>query len=134
MDNRILNVNGRTKAQLTLALQFAFKNGWDKNHQAVGWRMTDEHGLILYSIAPSKKEGYNSFLTAHTAEQCVELIWNWVHSEDSASVKLSDWCEDIDHDGSNDKGWQLYLEDWGKVAGHDFVLCAAKPAYCWLGK
>lgn len=133
MDNRLLNVNGRTKTQLLLALQFAFKDGWDKDQKAVGWSVSDEHGLLLHYIH-SNTENYTKFLSPHSPVQCANLIWEWVHSEESNNVKLSEWCDKIDMDGSLVKGWQLYLGDWGKVGKQDFILCAAKPAYCWLGK
>tara|TARA_B100000700_G_scaffold311500_2_gene393790 strand:- start:200005 stop:200409 length:405 start_codon:yes stop_codon:yes gene_type:complete len=134
MDNRLLNVNGRTKEQLTLALALAFKSEYNKDVKAVGWRVTNEHGLILFEHAPENREGYNSFIVPHTPEQCATMIWDWVNSPDAKNIELSDWCGNIDHDGHNRLGWQVYLENWGKVAGEQFVICAAKPAYCWYGK
>lgn len=39
-----------------------------------------------------------------------------------------------DHDGSNGKGWRVFTEDWGHVAGHHCAILAVQPAWAMYGK
>lgn len=133
MDNRIFRVNGTTKEQLTLALQLAFSQcGYGKTVQANGFQLT-EHGLLLSSYDINSITKFPTRLESH---ECVDLVWKWLQSEDTISkfTKYPPFCENLDHDGDNELGWIVYVEDWGKVGNVDGPICAIHPAYMWYGK
>ena len=73
------------------------------------------------------------------SEELTDILWNWLSSEEAKTVEFSSWEQDADHDGSNDKGWRLYTEEWGcitekgKSMDH-YSIGAFKPVYLWYGK
>ena len=142
MDNKLLNLNGRTKKQFKIAMSFAFTNEYDEALKAKSWSVSEENGLVIYYILNKDKQ--TPFPAPITAETAIEFAWEWLNSENRPDVKRSPWCDDLDHDGSNANGWQIYLGEydkdqnhcpsWGNVGGESFAICAIKPAYCWHGK
>lgn len=130
MDNRLFNVNGSGDEMLKAALSLVF------NQEGIGttcksWIQTKQHGLILLWIADKDS---NELPVPTDAETVFPLVSKWLEGDFAKEVILSNWCEDFDHDGSNSKGWQVYCEDWGHVAGNNYAICAIKPAYIWHGK
>ncbi len=138
MDNKLLNVNGKEKPLLQMALQFAFHQGnYGKSQFCSAWRESKTHGLILYSYGPpeSRKSECNKFPTKMSHIDMTEIVWNWLMDDFAQGVEpLSEWCGDMRHDGHNSTGWQVYLEDWGHVDNDWGTICAIKPAYMWHGK
>lgn len=59
-------------------------------------------------------------------EQAAGFIVDWLGSVDFGT--------EPDHDGSNHKGWRLFTEDWGHVAGNHYTIIAAQPAWAMYGK
>ena len=47
MDNRIFNVNGKTKQQLALAVQALLLDEYDGIQKVKGWYFNKERGLVL---------------------------------------------------------------------------------------
>lgn len=129
MDNRIFNVNGTGLLKLTKTLELAF--GIDKS--IVGYRV-NEKGIILYSYdTSSKQKPMVRFLTPHTIEQAAKVAWDWLLSGEAKKISCEGWDANADHDGSNERGFRVYTEDWGMVDGdHDTYIII--PAYCWYGK
>lgn len=41
-----------------------------------------------------------------------------------------DYGREPDHDGSNAKGWRIYNDEWSRVDGYAYSICAIKP--CWM--
>lgn len=39
-----------------------------------------------------------------------------------------------DHDGDNDKGWRVFTESWGHVAGYSYSFVAIQPVWAMYGK
>ena len=132
MDNKLLNLNGRTKKQFKIAMSFAFTDEYDKALKAKSWSVSEENGLVIHYIFNKAK--HTPFPVPITADAAIEFAWEWLNSENRTDVEYSPWCGNLDHEGSNSKGWQVYLGEWGHVGGESFAICAIKPAYCWYGK
>lgn len=131
MDNRIFNVNGTGLELLQKTLELVFmQEGSSTTCKA--WKSTEEHGLILLWSSSSKD--CTPFPVPLDAGQCASMADHWLKTVFDDSVKMSHFCEDIDHDGSNEEGWQVYCESWGHVGGEHAAICGIKPAYMWHGK
>ncbi len=62
-------------------------------------------------------------------------LWYWLKNfKDWDKLQLSDWDVNLDHDGSNSKGFRIYTEDWGRVNDETYSLGAIKPVYTWYRK
>jgi hypothetical protein len=131
MDNRILNINGRTIEQLKLAIQVACLDEYGKYQKIRGWRYSQKKGLILLWYLSEKDTKFPVEMN-HTT--IADVIWQWLETEDAKKVECEGWDADADHDGDNEKGWRLYVEDWGHVDSSWGVSFAVKPAYLWYGK
>lgn len=145
MDNRQFNINGRTKKQLNLALKCLLFNEYDEEKTVSGWYFNPNKGFVLTWWV-----GENYIATPFTdrmgkpkpvnVEDLTEILWEWLTTDEAKTVEMSGWDEDADHDGSNELGWRLYMEDWGHVnmgGSHSldhYSIAAFKPAYLWYGK
>lgn len=47
IDNKVFNVNGRTKKQLELAIKLLLLDEYDKNNNVNGWYFREDKGLVL---------------------------------------------------------------------------------------
>lgn len=126
-DNRILNINGTGIEALRLAIQIAFMQ--ESSKTCPGWSFNNEKGFILHWSDPDHR-----FPTKLTAERTTDLVWEWLQSEEAATVDFDGWDEDTDHDGHNTMGWRVYCEDWGHVGECRYAICAIRPVYVWHGK
>lgn len=132
-DNRLLNMNGQSDAQLLLALQFAFMDQYKEPNTCKAWEFIPSKGLVLYQYH-SDSWPVNKFPAPTTADDVMPMVKKWLLSDEAKQVPLCDWEGDIDHDGCNVKGWRVYLEDWGHIESRWGALCCIKPVYLWLGK
>lgn len=143
MDNKIFNVNGRTKEQLRAALDLLLMDEYGGHRKVEGWYFLKDKGFVLTWHADVKL-GSTAFTNAlgqpkvPTHEELTDILWEWLKSPDALSVPHTGWDHDADHDGDNELGWRLYTEDWGCVnrnGGIDhYSIAALKPAYLWYGK
>ncbi len=134
MDNRIFNVNGHGDEFLRDVLDLAFRQ-----HSPRGccraWLSHPQKGFILlWSDELDSGLGVINKLPAISAAGVLPLIVSWLTSDEAAKVPCEGWDANADHDGSNSRGWRVYCEDWGRVAGSFGAICAVKPAYLWHGK
>lgn len=57
-----------------------------------------------------------------------------------ATAFAKGWLRDVDmgrepdHDGDNGRGFRVFTEAWGKVAGHTYAICAIEPVWACYGK
>lgn len=129
MDNRLLNINGKSRELLALALNVAFEQ-FDCSF-ARAWIETSAGLVILWSDQDDKSYRFPAPLTH---EQVVPIVWQWFQSKKPEDFTLVKWEENLDHDGDNKIGWRVYVEDWGHVTGISCAICAIKPVYLWYGK
>lgn len=111
-----------------LRLVFAQKG---ENTTAKAWSFNKEKGFVLYWFAA---EGTNALPTPLTADEITPIVEAWLHSSQAKETKLEGWDVDASHDGSNGKGWRVYVEKWGRVADSTYAICAITPAFMWYGK
>ena len=148
MDNRFLNINGRTKEQLALGVKFMMLDEYGRQRKISGWYVNPSKGFVMTWLV---KEDYIAKPFTNrlgiqcdiSGEELVDILWDWLHSEEAKKIHLEDFEENIlDFDGSTHLGWRLYVDHWGKVAKgidensslDDYSVCAFKPMYCWYGK
>lgn len=129
MDNRIFNVNGKTKEMLLDTLKLVFQQ--ESGFGCKAWKFSKEKGLILCWC---EDEESNKLMTSLGAEECLPFVWEWLKGEGAKTVECVDWDADADHDGDNERGWRVYCEDWGSVGNESYAICAIKPVYLWYGK
>lgn len=147
MDNRIFDINGKTKKQLELAVKLLLLNEYDENQKVKGWYFKENKGLILtwyvgdgYKAQPFTDRMGN--ISPISDIELVNILWEWLQSDQSKTVKSSDTTWDyefIDSDVSNERGWRLYTEEWGHISENGgscdhYSFAAFKPAYLWYGK
>lgn len=135
MDNKTFNVRGRSLEELTLAIKLCLMiDSYGKEDRIKGWYFDPKHGLIALWSIDSNNKNHKELPMAMGAEMFAPIAYAWIHSSEAKKIKLSGWDEDTDHDGSNDLGWRLYLEDWGHIGNERYGLFALIPSYCWYGK
>lgn len=128
MDNRIFNVNGRTKDRLKKAIDLIM----DDWQGIEAWEINAK-GFILKWHAKENNE--NKFPVPLKSSTIVDIVWDWLNSEQGREFKTIDgWDRDADHDGHNERGWRVYCEDWGHVGDDHYAICAVVPVYIWYGK
>lgn len=128
MDNPLLRINGSKPEQLRMALDVALMQQSYRGFSS--WEFDKKKGLIL---GWSKSEG-NAFPYAMSAEEVLPIVLKYLDSDDAKFVPPSEECENLDHDGSNKRGWEVYTEKWGHVGSNHYAICAIRPAWLWLGK
>lgn len=133
MDNAVFNVNGRTEEQLINTLKLRFmQHGYVTGQTASAWRFDPNKGLIFYWMMDDKA---NPFPVPLDGEQAARVAFAWLQTPAADNfVPIDRWDKDVDHDGSNSKGWRVYTEEWGMVDGDSRTICAIAPAYMWHGK
>ena len=141
MDNKIFDVNGRSKEQLEMTLKLALTDEYGKQSKAKGWMFAPKKGFVLLWHVDTKKPEEKLFPEPLSYDMLSHIIWDWLKTDEALSVPLGEWEEDADHDGSNDKGFRVYTDSWGHVNtdGGDYTInhysiVAIKPVYCWYGK
>lgn len=139
MDNKIFNVNGLNKAQLinTLKLACEHETYGDivETRKIKGWQYDIKFGLILLSYVSDSNKDANKFIAPLSYEAVGAMAWEWLQTDDAKAVTCEGWDADADHDGDNELGWRVYVEEWGHVGHYQSgVICAVKPAYLWYGK
>jgi len=146
MDNRLFNVNGRTKEQLLLAVKLLLLDEYGKQTKVKGYYFHQKKGLVLTwflndngSYKPTPFTNRMGRPEEIGSEELTDILWEWKDGEQAKEVELGDWENDADHDGSNDIGWRLYTERWGHIESYEhtidhYSIAAFKRVYLWYGK
>jgi len=129
-DNRVFNVNGQGKENLTAVLDLVFSM---TGHAPMGWKHEKKCGIILFWAA-DEGDGVIPFPSELSAEETALIVLKYLDSDKAKEVELSGWDCDCDHDGHNTRGWRVYCDDWGHVNNCWRAFIAIKPAYMWHGK
>lgn len=91
---------------------------------AIGYAVTDK-GMVFFWARASTPE-YTPLPFKMDLAQCAEFAWGW--------LQQADYGKEPDHDGDNGKGFRLYCEDWGHVAGRWEAFVAVEPCWAMYGK
>ena len=133
MDNAIFAINGKGQEMLARVIQLRMDQNSPMGRQAVvGWRDHSEKGLVLYwTKAPSDM---TEFPAPVGSEVLAGIAMAWLEQDQTwQAFPFRHHTGDLSHDGSNEKGWLAYCEDWGHV-DHWSAFLAIAPAWLWLGK
>lgn len=85
--------------------------------------------IILYKTRPSHpKPGYTPLPAPIGLDMAAAMVVSWLESEDTQ------YGPELDHDGSNSRGWRAYNEAWGHVAEEWEAFVAVEPHWAWHGK
>lgn len=100
--------------------------------------------LALFNPPSAKVTGYRDektrliFYWSNTSKQATPLPFpmTLAQAADFANgwLEHADYGHEPDHDGDNGKGWRLYCESWGHVAGDHYAFVAVEPAWAMYGK
>jgi len=147
MDNKVFNVNGKTKEQLKLAVQLLLLDEYGKRRKVSGWYFEPKKGFVLtWYVGDSQKRAIPFTNRMGQPEdigedELTDLLWEWLKSDEAKSVKLEGWDKKfVDSDVSTEGGWRLFTDQWGHVSNHDghtidhYSLAAFTKAYMWYGK
>jgi hypothetical protein len=135
MDNKIFDVNGEGISRLTQTIALAMGE-WSK---IKGYRIDKKAGLILLWHVVENDSNHIKFPSPTTAEVVAGMVYDWVMSKEALDTPEKDgWDRDAEHDGSNNRGWRCYVNDWGHInlleGSELYGIVAIKPAYIWCGK
>jgi hypothetical protein len=145
MDNKIFNVNGRTKTQLAVAVGLLLLTEYDDTQKVRGWYFNKKKGLVLtwyvgkdYRATPfTNRMGQPSDIDT---QELVDLLWKWLKSPEAQEVEAAQWEGSLhDSDVSEENGWRLYSDEWGHVGETEhtidhYSIAAFKPMKLWYGK
>lgn len=108
-----------------IAMGLAFKAGSRKS--ATSYEFDPERGMIFYwtdmgeSVIGVQRLPYPMDLEAATV-----FAWGW--------LRKTEYPTEPNHDGSNNKGFRVYNEEWGHVKGRWQAFVAIKPEWQMYGK
>jgi hypothetical protein len=135
-DNLGLMVRAKTRETFEMAMRIAFQY----ESKAVAYAVDYKHGMILYWSKPT-----NSVFNAQplpyamNVDQVINFVWGWLESlwenyDEYKKFIMPDGGENVDHDGHNEKGFQVYNSNWGNIGNDWYSFVAISPAYIWIGK
>lgn len=134
------------KATHYRVVRLAYKTRYHAN------RASDKHKL------PENLDGVPGWHVHHTAsnEQCdkgdLTLILLWHVGTDAMALPyplgvadaipfVKGWLENAgdpgdapDIDGDTGRGWRVFTESWGHVAGSSYAVVGVQACYAWYGK
>lgn len=143
MDNRRVWVTSEGLDDLKAAVSIMWKN-------APGGKAT--HYRVVKVKAVENKYGDSVWCDWDEAEDGVDtLVLYWEEDSgttalpfplklDGATQFIASWLDSAtypaepDHDGSNDKGWMVFNDDWGHALGSSYGFLAVQPAWAMYGK
>lgn len=136
MDNRHISVQSEGRDAFDLAFQLLFDNC--PNKKATHYLEHPTAGFILFwheDDVHYKIDGAYITLSANKLpypmgwKESADLAWGWLLNQ-----PLEKYQDDLDHDGSNNKGFLVYNEYWGHVAESHYAFLGVKPVWAWYGK
>lgn len=118
-----------TGVDLKRALAIAFQGA--SGGKAIGWAdllfkpngSGERHRLVLFW---TKHDAMTALPAPMNAEEAESFVKAWLGAADYGSQP--------DHDGDNSKGWRVYNEAWGHVAGMYQAFVAIEPTWLMYGK
>lgn len=135
-DNVAFRVNGRGKPLMLQGMAFVeAQNRGPYTHYAVrqpapagtyGVRSPAKPLRLVFFWADPKVEDAKALPFKLDAAGVVDWAERWLAE--------AEYGEEPDHDGSNGKGWLMYVEDWGHVDNQWEAAVAIAPQWLCYGK
>lgn len=136
MDNRHISVQSEGRVAFDLAFQLLFDNCPGKKathyfeHPNSGFLLLwHEDNFHLGTTSEPNKQPANKLPYPMGWKEAADLAWGWLLNQPKEKYE-----QYLDHDGSNGKGFLIYNEDWGHVAGSHYAFLGVKPVWAWYGK
>lgn len=82
--------------------------------------------IVLFWTDRKNEDGFVPFPFKMDAKGAAEFVSRWLAEADYGTPPS--------HDGSNEKGWRVYCEDWGHVDGDWSAFLAVSPYWALYGK
>lgn len=98
-------------------------NPENHSHEAVWGASKGQRRLVLFW---AEHDQMSKLPAPMTAEQVEPFVKAWLGA--------ADYGRQPDHDGDNGKGWRVYNEAWGHVAGSWEAFVAIEPVWLMYGK
>lgn len=149
MDNRVIDVVSEGEEGIKMAMRLIWPSalGGEATHYILGrfsarTRYYGEKGgnpiHHVTSLEKSEKGSHTLILLWHEERESIQLPFpldlDGATQFVSQWLKSADYGREPDHDGDNGKGWRIFTEDWGHVAGHHYAIVGVQPAWAMYGK
>lgn len=122
MDNFLFDVTSRGSQQLKLILELVFAGSHNKATHYQIIPIDNQQTLVLYW---SYDTGAVKLPAACNATEAAAHIESWLKEQKS---------DEPDHDGNNSRGWRVFNEAWGHVAGSHYAFIAIQFRWAMHGK
>lgn len=131
MDNRVISIKSHGRKDFDLSFELMFESATRRathyyDHIVKGFVLL-WHEDNLMDRGSTKPALALPFKMAW--KECSDMAWGWL--QEQPKERYTDY---IDHDGSDGKGFHIYNEDWGHVAGSHYGILAVQPIWAWYGK
>ncbi len=146
MDNRTIDVVSEGNEDLALALRIIWASA--PGGKATHYKVLKLKEKVTYFNKPTTSH-YTNLEESKGGVPTLVLLWHEEHGSQAfpfgidvhlATDFVKGWLAQVDygrepdHDGDNGKGWRVFTESWGHVAGHIYTVVAVQPAWAMYGK
>lgn len=146
MDNRTIDIVSEGNKALEMALNIVWANC--PGGKATHYKIVKLKEEVEYYGSPTDRH-YTTLKEDKEGEDTLILLWNeekgalplpyFLELEEAINfikgwLKKAEYQEQPDHDGSNGKGWRVFNEQWGHVAGHHYAIVGIQPQWAMYGK
>lgn len=146
MDNRIIDIVSEGRTDLMLALQIAarvrathvvmkrytlkttyydYQNPEIRRHHTE--MVEDPKGVDTLILLSSAERDAVKLPVPLNVEDIADFVGLWLKNS-------ADYGKQPDHDGDNGKGFRVFTQDWGHVAGYHYAVVGVQPAWAMYGK
>jgi len=141
VDNFKIDVVSKGKETLKLALDIALHHEVHVTHYVViehkidvnEWDKQDKKRttlVLFWSNDESFKPKPSPLPFKMKGEALMSFVWSWLED----TFENDALGNEPDHDGSNSKGWRIFNETWGHVAGSHYGVVGVQPVWAMHGK
>lgn len=147
MDNRVANIVSMGIEELFWALALLWANA--PGGKATHYKICKYRNITKYFGNPTLRHIDEMVEDPEKGTETLILFWdntkgaiplpypmNLERTVDFVEGWLSgvEYGPEPDNDGSNKRGWRVFTEDWGIVAGHHRAILAVQPEWAMFGK
>lgn len=86
----------------------------------------DPEGMPTLILLWHEEKGAQALPYSLELEEAIHFVKGW--------LKRVEYDEEPDHDGDNEKGWRVFTEKWGHVAGHHYAIVGIQPQWASYSK
>jgi len=130
MDNKRFLIQCAGRNAFDLAMKVAFITEYDDNDpkMKVSHYFEDPEKGLVFLWSEDKSVNSIKLPVDLNWEGAANLAWQWLQNQPNEKYQ-----EDLDHAGSNSKGFRVYNEAWGHIKSH-YAVVGIVPIWAWHGK